>query len=70
MLEYTDCSAAELVPWSRVLDKLTVSQLVEKFHAFYGTRRFYRIRYDIYLLQLGCHPVAVVLTLVHKRQEQ
>jgi hypothetical protein len=29
-----------------------------------------KIRYDIYLLQLGFHPVAVVLTLVHKREEQ
>jgi hypothetical protein len=28
-------------PWSRgLLEKLTVSQLVKKFHAFYGTRRF------------------------------
>ena len=28
-------------PWSRVLlEKLTVSQLVKKFPAFYGTRRF------------------------------
>ena len=27
-------------PWSRVLQKLTGSQLVKKFHAFYGTRRF------------------------------
>jgi hypothetical protein len=30
-----------LTPWSRVLlEKLTGSQLVEKFPAFYGTRRF------------------------------
>ena len=30
-----------LTPWSRVLlEKLTVFQLVKKFHAFYGTRRF------------------------------
>jgi len=30
-----------LIPWSRVLiEKLTVSQLVKKFPAFYGTRRF------------------------------
>jgi hypothetical protein len=30
-----------LTPWSRgVLEKLTVSQLVKKFPAFYGTRRF------------------------------
>ena len=28
------------IPWSRVLDKLTVSLLVKKFPAFYGTRRF------------------------------
>jgi len=30
-----------LTPWSRILlDKLTVTQLVEKFSAFYGIRRF------------------------------
>ena len=30
-----------LTPWSRVLpEKLTGSQLVNKFPAFYGTRRF------------------------------
>jgi len=27
-------------PWSRVLDNLIVTQLVRKFPAFYGTRRF------------------------------
>jgi hypothetical protein len=31
----------KLTPWSRGLfEKLTVSQLVKKFSAFYGTRRF------------------------------
>jgi hypothetical protein len=31
----------QVTPWSRVpLEKLTVSQLVKKFPAFYGTRRF------------------------------
>ena len=31
-----------LTPWSRViLEKLTDSQLVKKFPAFYGTRRFF-----------------------------
>ena len=29
-----------LTPWGRVLEKLTGSQLVKKFPAFYGTRRF------------------------------
>jgi hypothetical protein len=30
-----------LTPWNTVLlEKLTGSQLVKKFHAFYGTRRF------------------------------
>jgi hypothetical protein len=30
-----------LTPWSTVLrEKLTGFQLVKKFHAFYGTRRF------------------------------
>jgi len=28
------------------------------------------IQYNIYLLQLVLHPVAVVFTLIHKRQEQ
>jgi hypothetical protein len=28
-------------PWSRVLEKLTVLQLVKKFPAFYGTRRYW-----------------------------
>jgi hypothetical protein len=32
---------AKLTPWSRgLLEKLTVSQLIKKFPAFYGTRRF------------------------------
>jgi hypothetical protein len=31
----------EITPWCRgLLEKLTVSQLVKKFPAFYGTRRF------------------------------
>ena len=29
-----------LVPWSKVLEKLTGSQLVKKFPRFYGTRKF------------------------------
>jgi len=29
-----------LTPWSRVLEKMIVTQLVKKFTAFYGTRRF------------------------------
>jgi len=29
-----------LTPWSRVLENLTGLQLVKKFPAFYGTRRF------------------------------
>jgi len=29
-----------LTPWSTVLEKLTGFQLVKKFSAFYGTRRF------------------------------
>jgi len=30
-----------LIPWSRVLlENLTASQLVKKFPAFYGTRKF------------------------------
>jgi hypothetical protein len=42
---YCDCSEKwdrmMLTPWSRgLLEKLTVSQLVKKFSAFYGTRRF------------------------------
>ena len=29
-----------LTPWSRVLEKLIGFQLVKKFTAFYGTRKF------------------------------
>jgi hypothetical protein len=33
--------ATQLTPWNRVLlEKLIVTQLVKKFPAFYGTRRF------------------------------
>ena len=42
--EYGICSLYNtylLTPWSRVLlEKLASLQLVKKFHAFYGTRRF------------------------------
>jgi len=43
-----------LTPWNRViLDKLTGSQLVKKFPAFYGTRRF------ITVFTSACHlPVS------------
>jgi hypothetical protein len=35
------CQQVSLIPWSRVLpEKLTVSQLVKKFPALYGTLRF------------------------------
>ena len=37
----TDSLTHSLTPWSRVLlEKLTGFQLVKKFLAFYGTRRF------------------------------
>ena len=43
-----------LIPWSRVfLEKLTGSQLVKKFPAFYGTRRC------ITLCQLCCLHLVV-----------
>jgi hypothetical protein len=32
-----------LIPWSRVLEKLTGFLLVKKFPAFYGSRRFITI---------------------------
>jgi hypothetical protein len=35
------CITEQLTPWSRaLLKRLTVAQLVKKFLAFYGTRRF------------------------------
>ena len=38
---WTQCSKNLLTPWSTVLlEKLTGSQLVKKFPAFYGTRKF------------------------------
>ena len=40
-LEFVCLNTYLLTPWSRVLlEKLTDFQLVKKFHAFYGTRRF------------------------------
>jgi hypothetical protein len=40
-LAFTSGNRKKLTPWSAVLlQKLTVTQLVEKFSAFYGTRRF------------------------------
>jgi hypothetical protein len=32
--------ANKLITWSSVLEKLTVTRLVKKFPAFYGTQRF------------------------------
>jgi len=29
-----------LIPWSRVLEKLPVTQIIKKFLAFYGIQRF------------------------------
>ena len=44
-----------LTPWSRVLlEKLTTSQLVKKFPAFYGTRRF------ITAFTSARHPVPIL----------
>jgi hypothetical protein len=45
LILYTYCltyiHTYSLTPWSRVLlEKLTGSQLVKKFHAFYGTQKF------------------------------
>jgi hypothetical protein len=41
LLTYLGLFTYSLTPWSRViLEKLTGSQLVRKFHAFYGIRRF------------------------------
>jgi len=37
-------------PWSRVLDKLTGSQLVKKFPIFYGTWRFITVQHFIFQL--------------------
>jgi hypothetical protein len=36
----TDLFTYLLIPWSKVLEKPTGSQLVKKFPAFHGTRRF------------------------------
>jgi len=64
-----------ITPWCRVLlEKLTGLQLVKKFPAFHGTRKFIT-KYknldddddaDIYLEQLGLHPVAAVAKLALK----
>jgi hypothetical protein len=46
------CGAKERrrTPWSRaLLEKITVTQPVKKFHALYGTRRF------ISIFKTACH---------------
>ena len=48
-----------LTPWSTVLlEQLTGSQLVKKFHAFYGTRMF------ITAFTSACH-LSILINLVH-----
>ena len=43
-----------LTPWSRVLlEKLTGFQLVKKFPAFYGTRRFITVHTSVRHLSLS-----------------
>jgi hypothetical protein len=41
------------IPWSRVLEKLTDSQLVKKFPAFYGTRMFITVFTSVRHLSLS-----------------
>ena len=43
-----------LTPWCRVLEKLTGLQLVKKFPAFYGTRRFITALTSVRHLSLSC----------------
>jgi hypothetical protein len=38
--DITEILTKQLTPWSRVLEKLTVTQLVKKFPTFYGTQMF------------------------------
>ena len=42
-----------LTPWCRVLEKLTGLQLVKKFPALHGTRRFVILRYAIPVVRLN-----------------
>jgi len=43
-----------LTPWSRILEKLTGSQLVKEFPAFYGTRMFITAFTSAPHLSLSC----------------
>ena len=55
MMVYTDHLTYLLTPWCRVLlEKLTGLQLVEKFPAFYGTRRFITALTSVRHLSLSC----------------
>ena len=52
-----------LTPWSRVLlEKLTGSQLVKKFPAFYGNRRFITAHTSVRHLSLSCARVELLYT--------
>ena len=54
-LGYHVCTRAILTPWCRVLlEKLTGLQLVKKFPAFYGTRRFITALTSARQLSLSC----------------
>ena len=48
-----------LTSWSRVLEKLTGSQLVKKFPPFYGTRTF------IAAFTIGCHQMTNICTVIN-----
>ena len=47
-----------LIPWSRVLEKLTGSQLVKNFPSFYGTRSFITVFYK-------CPPPVHILSQIN-----
>ena len=39
-LPFTYCAVYLLIPWRRVLERLTGTKQIKKFPAFYGTRKF------------------------------
>jgi len=72
------------IPWSRVLlGKLSGSQVVKKFPAFYGTRRFITVvtrarhlplYWDRSIQSMPSHPtpedeVAVYIIIIHQQQQ-
>lgn len=72
-LQFLDVITNFLTPWSRVLlETLTVAQLLNKFNAFYGSRRFIaetmtRTLYNA-VIKFCTAAILVLVTLKHQGQ--